>query len=87
MSYGAGRRLGSDLALLWLWHRPTATAPIPPLAQELPPYVSGVAVKRKKKEKKKSYLGPEWVPWGTRSYVPASPLCAPCRSASGWGLM
>ena len=25
---GVGRRHGSDLALLWLWYRPAATAPI-----------------------------------------------------------
>ena len=28
MSCGAGGRLGLDLVLLWLWHRPEATAPI-----------------------------------------------------------
>ena len=27
MSYGAGRRRGSDLVLLWLWRRPAAVAP------------------------------------------------------------
>ena len=32
MSCGVGRRCGSDLALLWLWCRPAATAPIQPLA-------------------------------------------------------
>ena len=25
MSYGAGRRCGSDSALLWLWHRPASS--------------------------------------------------------------
>ena len=29
-----------DLALLWLWHRPAATAPIRPLAWE-PPHATG----------------------------------------------
>ena len=38
---------GSDPSLLWLWYRPAAAAPIPPLAQELP-YATSVAVKRKK---------------------------------------
>ena len=52
MSCGVGRRLISEAALLWLWHRPAAEALIWPLAQELP-YVIGVAVKRKKKERKK----------------------------------
>ena len=44
-----GRRHGSDPALLWLWHKLAATAPIPPLAQELP-YAAGSAVKRKTKQ-------------------------------------
>ena len=43
-----GRRSGSDLALLWLWHRLVATAPILPLAWE-PPCASGVALKKRKK--------------------------------------
>ena len=34
-----------DLALLWLWHRLAATAPIVPLAWE-PPYAMGAALKR-----------------------------------------
>ena len=36
MSCGVGCRRGSDLALLWLWGRPAAAAPIQPLAWELP---------------------------------------------------
>ena len=51
MSFGVGRRRGSDLALLWLWRRPAATAPIRPLAWE-PPYAVGAALKRRKKKKK-----------------------------------
>ena len=42
-----GHRRGSDLAWLWLWQRPAATAPIGPLAWELP-YAAGGALKRKK---------------------------------------
>ena len=34
MSCGVGGRYSSDLALLWLWYRPAATALIQPLAQE-----------------------------------------------------
>ena len=49
VSYRIGCRQGLDLALLWLWCRPAATAPIRPLARE-PPYAAGVAVKRKKKK-------------------------------------
>ena len=52
MSCGIGCRLGSDPALLWLWHRPAAAAPIRPLAWE-PPYAAGVALEKAKKKKKK----------------------------------
>ena len=59
MSCSIGRRHGSDLMWLWLWLwcRPTAAAPIRPLAWELP-YAVGVALKSEKKKKKdllKSY--------------------------------
>ena len=47
MSCGVGRRRSSDLVLLWLWWRPAAAAPIPPLVWE-PPYAAGVALKRRK---------------------------------------
>ena len=36
MSCDVGQRCGSDPMLLWLWHRLAATAPIGPLAWELP---------------------------------------------------
>ena len=49
MSCGVGRRHGSDLAWLWLWHR-LATAPIGPLAWESP-YAAGSDPKKQKKEK------------------------------------
>jgi len=52
VSCGVGCRHGSDLALLWLWHRPAATALFRPLAWE-PPYAVGVALKRQKDKKKK----------------------------------
>ena len=48
MSCAVSRRLGSDLALLWLWCRPASAAPTGPLARELP-YAVGVALKKKKK--------------------------------------
>ena len=47
MSCGVGCRRGSDLVLLWLWCRLTATAPIRPLAWESP-YATGVNLKRQK---------------------------------------
>ena len=52
MSCGVGHRLGSGPVLLWLWCRPAAVAPIPPLAWE-PPYAMSAALKKAKKEKKK----------------------------------
>ena len=50
MSCGVGRRRGSDPALLWLWHRLAATAPIGPLAWE-PPYAAGGAQEKAKRQK------------------------------------
>ena len=52
MSCGIGHRHGSGLALLWLWLRPAATAPIRPLAWE-PPCAAGVALEKTKKKKKR----------------------------------
>ena len=51
MSCGVGRRRGMDPALLWLWCRAVATAPIRPLAWE-PPYVTAVAQEKTKRQKK-----------------------------------
>ena len=50
MSYGEGHRCSSDPLLLWLWHRPGATAPIGPLAWELP-HTAGTALKIQNKTK------------------------------------
>ena len=50
MSWGVGDRQSLDLALLWLWCRQAATAPIRPLAWE-PPYATGAALERQKKTK------------------------------------
>ena len=51
MNSGVGLKLVLDPALLWLWCRPAAAAPIQPLAWE-PPYAMGMALKRQKKKKK-----------------------------------
>ena len=65
MIFGVGHRRGSDLALLWLWHRPAAAAPIRLLAWECP-YATGGAVKisktktnewKKQKRKKANLKG------------------------------
>ena len=50
MICGVGRRRGLDPALLWLWRRLVATAPIGPLAWEAP-YASGVAQEMAKRQK------------------------------------
>ena len=55
MSCGVGHhRRSLDLALLWLWRRPAATASIGPLAWE-PPCAMGAAQKRKKRQKKRNF--------------------------------
>ena len=57
MSCGVCRRLGLDLALLWLWCRPAAVVLIRPLAWEPPyAYAVGAALKSQKKKKKKEDL-------------------------------
>ena len=48
LSCGVDPRRGSDPALLWLWHRLAAAAPIQPLAWELP-YAIGVDLKKQNK--------------------------------------
>ena len=53
MSCGVGGRRGSDPALLWLWHRSVAVAPVQPLAWE-PPHASGAALKRKQNKPTKN---------------------------------
>ena len=52
MSCGVDGRRGSDPMLLWLYHRPAATARIRPLAWE-PPYATEVALEKAKRQKKK----------------------------------
>ena len=50
-----GRRHGSDLVLLWLWHTPAATAPIRPLAWESPNAV-GAALEKTLDQNKIKYM-------------------------------
>uniref|UniRef100_A0A8D1TEB9 FYVE, RhoGEF and PH domain containing 4 n=1 Tax=Sus scrofa TaxID=9823 RepID=A0A8D1TEB9_PIG len=56
-SCGVGCTSSSDPALLWLWCRPVATAPIQPLARE-PPYALGEALEKTKRppQKKKKKI-------------------------------
>jgi len=51
MSCGVARRHSLDPALLWLWRRPAAVAPIGPLAWEAP-NAAGAALKSKTKQNK-----------------------------------
>ena len=55
MSCGVDCRHSLDLALLQLWHRLAAIAPIRPLAWE-PPYAMGAALKKKQLNKKTYYI-------------------------------
>ena len=48
-----GRKGSLDPALLWLWCRPAASAPIRPLAWE-PPYATGATLKKKKQKTKQN---------------------------------
>ena len=56
MNCGVGRKPSSDLALLWLWCRLAATAPIQLLVWELP---YAVSVTLKKEEEKLSLFSAE----------------------------
>ena len=55
MSCGVCHRRGLDPALLWLWRRLVATAPIRPLPWE-PPYAAGAALEKAKKKKKIEWI-------------------------------
>ena len=55
---GAGRSLGSNPRLLWLWGNQVATAPIGPLVWE-PLYAAGVTAL--KRQKKKKYCQEKWL--------------------------
>ena len=54
-----GHRHSSYLALLWLWRKPAAVAPVRSLVWE-PPYAADVALKRQKDKKKKKLGPPSW---------------------------
>ena len=53
MSGGVGCRRGSDTALLWLWRRLAATAPIKLLPWESP-YAMGAALEKAKRQNKQT---------------------------------
>ena len=75
---GVRCRRGSDVALLWLWRRLAATAPIRPLAWEAP-YAMGAAQERAKKKKEASMCLAEYHPsnvvapdWTVHIFLPFS---------------
>ena len=87
MSCGVGHRRSSDPALLWLWHRPVATAPIRPLAWE-PPYDVGAALEKakrpKKKKKKKKIIKIHLLEKKKRKKLsPALKTLIPCVTSQG----
>ena len=55
MSYGVGCGCGSDPALLWLWCRLAAVAPVGPLTWESP-YAEGAAQEKAKRQKEKKKI-------------------------------
>ena len=57
LSCGAGRRCGSDLALLWLWRRPAAVALIRPLAWGTSICCKRGPKKQNKREREREGLG------------------------------
>ena len=67
MSCGVGHIHGSDPALLWLWRRPVATAPIRPLAWESP-YASGAALKKVKRNNNNNNNKNPTTEWAVQTY-------------------
>ena len=65
MSCGVGHRLSLDPGLLWLWHRPAATALIRPLAWE-PPHAVVAALKIQKKIKLWRQMKPSLTKYGVQ---------------------
>ena len=84
-----------DPALLWLWRRLAAAAPIRPLAWE-PPHAAGAALKKDKKKKKKNqYCFPflsfsqliTWYPSAFNQRRPhAEVFSSQCSKLAGRGL-
>ena len=78
MSCGVGCRRGSDPALLWLWCRQVATAPIGPLAWESP-YAAGAAQqiaenKTKQKDSLRVPVVAQWLANPTRNHEVAASI-------------
>ena len=78
MSGGVGHRCGSDLALLWLWYRLAAIAPIQPLGISI---CLGCGPKKTKKKKKNLYLfsAPRSIPHHLQNLYFKHPAYVFCR--------
>ena len=76
VSCGVGRRHGLDLALLWLWCRLAAVAPIGPLAWECPHAVGATLekAKRQKKQRKSKIVMWEEAQLGRALLVQPTPV-------------
>ena len=76
--HGVGCRLASDPALLWLWCRLVAAAPVWPLAWELPCAVSATLKRKEKKTKQNKNRKQTGVPqWSTRGREQEGPVQIP----------
>ena len=86
MSCGIGCRSSLDLALLWLWCRQTVTAPIPPVAWEIP-YAMGAALKKKeRKEERKKFKSLQSEKVIIEVWMPGKPLSSSCSWILGVSL-
>ena len=74
VSCGVGRRCSSNLALLWLWCRPPAAAPIQPLPWELH-MPTGAALKGQKQKTLKTKK-----PWSHHHPLPCRITSSPSES-------
>ena len=71
VSCDVGRRCSSDLELLWLWHRPAATALIRPLAWDL--HMRRMQLRKRQKDKKGKKKKKKAVATFCQEVDPASP--------------
>ena len=86
MSCGVGHRRGSNLAFLWLWHRPAATVPIGLLAWEFP-LAAGAASEKTKRKKKRGDTNGNNVSGSVPFSVPVYSIFLGIRHIKGNGFM
>ena len=72
-----GKESGMDPALLWLWCRLEATAPIRPLAWE-PPCAAGAAQEIAKRQKKKKKKKKKNTPCACRQFIQNMQILSYC---------